>query len=79
MQIKREQLQLGGFLKASIADLITLLSSTLQNSEDGGDGDCVRLSPDWSTYTCDVGPDQDLSARGLYERDDGEGDLRGST
>ncbi len=28
-----------GFLKASIGDLITLLSSSLQNSEGGGDGD----------------------------------------
>jgi hypothetical protein len=27
------------FLKASIADLITLLFSSLQNSEGGGDGD----------------------------------------
>ena len=27
------------FLKASIADLITLLSSSVQNSEGGGDGD----------------------------------------
>jgi hypothetical protein len=27
------------FLKASIADLITLLFSSLQNSKDGGDGD----------------------------------------
>ena len=27
------------FLKASIADLITLLFSSLQNSEDGGDSD----------------------------------------
>jgi hypothetical protein len=38
---KREWLQLGGlffwkFLKASIADLITLLFSSLQNSEGGG-------------------------------------------
>jgi hypothetical protein len=41
---KREWLQLGGqflleFLKASIADLITLLFSSLQNSEGGGDSD----------------------------------------
>ncbi len=28
-----------GFLKASIADLITLLFSSLQNSEGGGDSD----------------------------------------
>jgi hypothetical protein len=27
------------YLKASIADLITLLSSSVQNSEGGGDGD----------------------------------------
>jgi hypothetical protein len=43
MQIKRERLHLGGyfleFLTASIADLITLLFSSLQNSEGGGDGD----------------------------------------
>ncbi len=42
MWIKREWLQLGGkfileFLKASIADLITLFFSWLQNSEGGGD------------------------------------------
>ena len=44
MWIKREWLQLGGnffleFLKASIADLITLFFSWLQNSEGGGDSD----------------------------------------
>jgi hypothetical protein len=44
MIIKRDWLQLGGnfffeFLKASIADLITLLFSSLQNSEGGGDND----------------------------------------
>ncbi len=44
MWIKREWLQLGGkffleFLKASIADLITLFFSSLQNSEGGGDSD----------------------------------------
>ncbi len=44
MWIKREWLQLGGkffleFLKASIADLITLLFSSLQNSEGGDDDD----------------------------------------
>ncbi len=42
--IKREWLQLGGyffleFLKASIADLVTLLFSSLQNSEGSGNGD----------------------------------------
>jgi hypothetical protein len=43
MQIKRERLQLEGyfleFLKASIADLITLLFSSLQNSEGSGNYD----------------------------------------
>jgi hypothetical protein len=39
-----QRLQLGGvifleFLKASIDDLITLLFSSLQNSDGGGDGD----------------------------------------
>ncbi len=43
-QIKRERLQVEGkifffYLKASIDDLITLLSSSVQNSERGGDGD----------------------------------------
>jgi hypothetical protein len=43
-QIKREQIQSKGnylfeFLNASIVDLITLLSSSVQNSEGGGDGD----------------------------------------
>jgi hypothetical protein len=41
--MKRERLQLEDYyffeyLKASIADLITLLSSSVQNSEGGGDG-----------------------------------------
>ncbi len=44
MWIKREWLQLGGkffleFLKASIADLIILFFSPLQNSEGGGNSD----------------------------------------
>ncbi len=43
MWIKRQWLQLGGyfleFLKAFIADLITLFFSSLQNSEGGGDSD----------------------------------------
>jgi hypothetical protein len=42
MSIKREWLQLGGyfleFLKAPIADLITLFFSSLQNAEGCGDG-----------------------------------------
>ncbi len=41
--MKRERLQLEGYLffeylKASIADLFSLLSSSVQNSEGGGDG-----------------------------------------
>jgi hypothetical protein len=44
MQIKRERLHavrrvIFLFLKASIGDLITMLSSSIQNSEGGGDGD----------------------------------------
>ncbi len=33
------------YLKASIADLITLLSSSVQNSEGGGDGDDSCADP----------------------------------
>jgi hypothetical protein len=49
MLIKREWLQLGGhfleFLKASIADLISMLFSSLQNSEGGGDSGVSCADP----------------------------------
>jgi hypothetical protein len=35
------------YLKASIADLITLLSSSVQNSEVGGDGDGCNSCDPW--------------------------------
>jgi hypothetical protein len=38
------------FLKASIVDLITLLFSSLQNSEGGGDGDSSDTCADPCTF-----------------------------